>query len=177
MAISNKRKSIKYLNKNKLLKKSKKNKNKKLLKQCGGNIKYTYIHCESRLDYLDKSKGVYKDIIQCFVNCNLNEMIQLYSTKNRNIVKELSLNNYPNINRMNIKDEKKIFWKGYYNTRTDNLCYFIKGENLPIFKNLYSGYNDIDTYLVSPELVIDLITNKFLPSEYYPTNENNNINL
>ena len=167
MVVSNKRKSMKKINKHKLSKKTKKTKKTKK-NQNGGVIgdKYKYNNCEY--------KGKYEEnynIQQCCIECNLNDMVDFYKTKNRNILKEFSLlqkYSSSNIKTMEQEDKVKLFYIGYYYEKTYTLCLFVKGENLDKLCQTDFRTKDSDIIILNPKLVVDLITNKFVPPDYYP---------
>ena len=170
MVVSNKRKSMKKINKNKLSKKrkTKKIKNRLQNKQIGGvgdDKKYKYNHCEYENKYFIK---------ECCIECNLNYMVDFYNKINRIILNELTItkNRYPsnNIKNMSETNKKDIFYMGYlYPDNPElSLCLFIKDERLAEVRSTDYRTRDVDIYYLSPDLVTDLVNNKFLPIEYAP---------
>jgi hypothetical protein len=141
MALSNKRKSMKKLNKNKL-KKSKKNRLKN--KYIGGN---------------NNNDKKYKEIN--YVNIkSFNDFSEHYEDpdpeKNRNIIEELTNKK----NTLPINNEAI-----YYLGSPGQSMTFTKGKYLKTtLKELQKSEENI--YLVDPQLVSELIKDSFLPEEY-----------
>lgn len=159
MTISNKSKSMKKLNKYKLSKKSKKNKLINRLKNKifkGGNKNYTYKHC--------------KNVDKCYVEVSWGKLMDIYDyEKDIDIMKKLE---------SNIIKDKDINDKDiYYVGEMGRSCLFTKGKHLNDLYTNEKNRNKSLKYLVDNDLVIDLINNNFLPTEYFPTNDNGDINL
>jgi hypothetical protein len=154
MVISNKRKSMKKLNKTKLSKKVKKYrlKNKKI--KVGGAQELP-IDDNYDIISLNNIREDYKDADHMW-----------------SVLAEKPVNDMSSINNKDIYllTNKKYGYQSFI-TKGKFVEYTVDKIN-----NILSD-NDYQIYFLKPELVIGLIENNLLNSKYWPTNENNHINL
>jgi hypothetical protein len=159
MAVSNKRKSMKKINKNKLSKKSKKSKTKNRLqnKQIGGfDVKeYDYKKCNG--------------IDNCYIQIKRFYYLD-YVYDGKNIIEQLQSNG--NMLGKNV-DNNSIYYLGMLGksilfTKGKNLTSLYVTENTHPNEHVNPKRGITNTYLVNPDLVTDLVNNKFLPIEYAP---------
>jgi hypothetical protein len=174
MTVSNKRKSMKKINKNKLSKKAKKyrltnkkSKTNKLTNRLtnrlqnggddGGNDDkmYKYKHCDNIGN-------------NCYIE--INSWIDLENTyDDGTIINQLKSNGIILGKPINAKSI-------YYIGMLGKSILFTEGKNLNAVyetenkkrENFIKPRGESNTYLVNPELVTDLVNNNFLPIEYAP---------